>query len=175
MAFTSLSKSASVFLILTTCFFRGMMVTFDTNVYAIARKNLFHPCTVPGGASANVIIYRSRPAPVRYVTMQEKKFKIVRCTGDNPICRWIANRWNRAASVSFVTIALNFSIRTGQRALNDHISRQIKTFFLLTRSWVVTFCAYKRPFNIFKNIIFYMNNSFLSVSLFLNDFLAVPW
>jgi len=124
VAFTSLSKSASVFLILTTCFFRGKLVTFDTNVYAIARKNLFHSCTVPGGASANVIIYRSRPAPVRYVTTQEI-FLIVRCPGDNQICRWIANRWNRAASVLFVTIALNFNIWTGQRALNDHISRQI--------------------------------------------------
>ena len=31
--------------------------------------------TVPGRTSADVIIYRRRPAPVRYVTMQEIFFK----------------------------------------------------------------------------------------------------
>jgi len=34
----SLSESASVFLILTACFFEGMMANFDIN----ARENLFH-------------------------------------------------------------------------------------------------------------------------------------
>jgi len=42
----SLSESASVFLILTTCFFWGMMANFDIIVYIIARENVFHPCKI---------------------------------------------------------------------------------------------------------------------------------
>jgi len=42
----SLSESASIFLILTTCFVREMMANFDTNEYIIARENLFHPCKI---------------------------------------------------------------------------------------------------------------------------------
>jgi len=35
----SLSESASIFLILATCFFGGMVVNFDINVYIFAREN----------------------------------------------------------------------------------------------------------------------------------------
>ena len=50
---------------------------------------------------------RRRPAPVRYVTTQEKILKIVRCPGNYQIRRWCANRWNRTMSVLFLTIALD--------------------------------------------------------------------
>ena len=70
-------------LILTTCFFGGMIAKFYINVYIIARANICNPCTYgtrliyynAGRASADVIIYRRRPAPVRYVTTQEKILK----------------------------------------------------------------------------------------------------
>ena len=39
-------QSASVFLILTTCFFGGKMAHFDIIVYIIARENVFHPCKI---------------------------------------------------------------------------------------------------------------------------------
>jgi len=57
---------------------------FDINVYIIARENLFYPCKIgresygvrlisynAGWAPYDVIIYKRRPAPVRYVTTQE--------------------------------------------------------------------------------------------------------
>jgi len=75
----SLSVSAHVFLILTTCFFGGMMVKFDIIVYLIARKTLFHPCQIgwtlfgtrlvfynADRVSANVITYR-RPSGARAI------------------------------------------------------------------------------------------------------------
>jgi len=42
----SLSKSATILLILTTCFFEGMVENFNINVYFIARENLFYPCEI---------------------------------------------------------------------------------------------------------------------------------
>jgi len=67
------------------------MANFDITVFIIARENVFHPFqidralygvrlisynrTVPGRASADDIIYRRRPPPVRYVTTQEKFLK----------------------------------------------------------------------------------------------------
>jgi len=78
----SRSESVSIFLILTTCFFGGMVTNFDINVYIIARENSCKIDRAPygfsynaGRASADVIVYRRRPAPVRYVTTQEKNLK----------------------------------------------------------------------------------------------------
>jgi len=62
------------------------MANFNINVSIIARENsckigrATHGVrliskrhrTVPGRASADVFIYRRRPAPLRYVTTQEK-------------------------------------------------------------------------------------------------------
>jgi len=84
------------------------MANFDINVFIIAREKLvlnrpgtvrcpadllqrrpgtIRHRTVPGLASADVFIYRRRPAPVHYVTTQEKFLKIVRCPGDYQIRR----------------------------------------------------------------------------------------
>jgi len=78
----SLNLSYFINLIITTCFFGGMMANFDINVYIIASENLFHLCQIgpygvrlisynAGRASGDVIIYRRRPAPVWYVTTQD--------------------------------------------------------------------------------------------------------
>ena len=82
VCFSSLSESASIFLILTNCFFEGMMANFDTNIFIIARENSCKIDRAPYGvrlisynASADVFIYRRRPAPVRYVTSQKKILK----------------------------------------------------------------------------------------------------
>jgi len=93
-----LSESASVFLILTTCFFEGMMANFVINVYIIARENLFHPC--------KMISYNAGWAPYYMWPCKRKFFKIVRCPGNYQIRWWCANRWNHTMSVLFVTIAL---------------------------------------------------------------------
>ena len=88
----SLSESASIFLILTTCFFCGIMANFYVNVYIFSRENrpgtVWCPTdllqrrqgtvrhrTVPGRAPADVFIYRRWTVPVRYVTTQEKILK----------------------------------------------------------------------------------------------------
>jgi len=121
----SLSESDSNFLILTTCFFGGMVVNFDINVYIIARENsckmdqapysvqLIQPgtvwhLTVPNRASADVIIYMYKccPAPVQKTQYdmwlcKRKSLKIVWCLGNYQICQWCANRWNHMMSVLF--------------------------------------------------------------------------
>jgi len=81
----SLSASASIFLILTNCFFVGMMANFDIHIFIIARENSFKIDRAPygvrlnsynaGRASADVFIYRRRSAPVRYVITQKKLLK----------------------------------------------------------------------------------------------------
>jgi len=91
----SLSESALIFLISTTCFFGGMMAFFYINVFLIARENRVKSAvhlTVSGwsltmlagrrttsyGAWSGIgrcPIYIRRPAPVRYVTRQEKILK----------------------------------------------------------------------------------------------------
>jgi len=61
------------------------MANFDIIVYIIARENVLHPCKIGRAlygvrlifynavrASADDIIYRRRPPPVRYLTTQEK-------------------------------------------------------------------------------------------------------
>jgi len=70
-----LSESASIFFILTTCFFGGMMASFDIYVFIMASENSckIGRCqgdllqrrpgteqhrTVPGRASADVFLYR---------------------------------------------------------------------------------------------------------------------
>jgi len=96
-----------------------MIAHFDIYVFMIARENVFHPCKIArapygalvisnnaGRASADAVICRRRPAPVRYETTQEIFFKILLCPGDYQICRWFPNRWNRTASVLCVTTAL---------------------------------------------------------------------
>jgi len=91
----SLSESASIFLILTTCFFCGIMANFYVNVYIISRENSYKIGRVPygvrlifynaGRASADVFIYRRRTVPIRYVTTQEKILK------NRPVPVWLSN------------------------------------------------------------------------------------
>jgi len=59
-----------------------MLANLDIDVFTIAREILCKIARAPndvsynaGRASADVIIYRRRPAPVRYVTTQEKSSK----------------------------------------------------------------------------------------------------
>jgi len=84
------SIRVSLRLILITSFLKGMMANFNIIEYIIARENLFYPCkidradlsrrrsgtvrscTVTGQVSADVYIYRRRPAPVQYVTTKDK-------------------------------------------------------------------------------------------------------
>ena len=75
----SLSESALVFLILTTCFFGGMMANFDIILYIIARENVFHPCKI-GQASYGVRLisnnavrapYGARPGIGRWCHIQK--------------------------------------------------------------------------------------------------------
>jgi len=75
--------------------------------------------TVTGRDSADVIIYRPRHAPVRYPITQEKYVKKVRCPGDFQIRRWFANRWNRMATVSVVTIA--YDSKNQQHSKQVHV------------------------------------------------------
>jgi len=122
----SLSESASVFLILTTCFFPLLVDEWvRMYIYIIARENLFHSCknrpwivrwpadllqrrpgivrcrTVPGRDSVDVIIYRRQPAPVRYVTTKEKIIKTRSVSGRLSflpvICRSL-----KSSGVSFI-------------------------------------------------------------------------
>ena len=92
------------------CFFFRNNGNFYIMVYIIARKNLFHPYKIgwaPYGdrliyynadrAPYDVIIYSRRPAPVRYVTTQEKTIKSRTVPGQ---------LLYSPASVLFVTIAL---------------------------------------------------------------------
>ena len=85
---SSMSESASIFFILTTCFFGGMMATFDINEFTIAPENSRKIGRAPCGLrliSYNAVRcpaghrpmshIRRRPAPVRYVTTQEKILK----------------------------------------------------------------------------------------------------
>jgi len=90
------TESAPVFLILTSYFYFDLNFDIIVCMHIITRENLFYPCkigwhrtvpgyflttptghrthrcrTVPGHASADVIIYRRRPAPVQYVTTLE--------------------------------------------------------------------------------------------------------
>ena len=97
----SLSESASIFLILTTCFFCGIMANFYVNVllqkhvvYIISRENSTFSYTDAGRC------------PYDMWPRKRKFLKIVRCPGDYQIRRWCAHRWNRTMSVLFVTIAL---------------------------------------------------------------------
>jgi len=118
----SLSESASIFLILTTCFFWGIMAAnCDLNVFIISRENSYkigralygvwliflqrrrvtvRHCTVLGRAPADVFIYRRQTAPVRYVTTQEKILQnrpaIIKFAGDvhiAEIVRWQFYLW----------------------------------------------------------------------------------
>jgi len=41
-----LSEPAPIYLILTTCFYGGMMANFDNNVYIIAREKWFYLCKI---------------------------------------------------------------------------------------------------------------------------------
>jgi len=61
--------------------------------------------TVPGRTSADVIIHRRKPAPVRNVTTHWKTVFICPVPGRISNWRWVANRRNRKVSVSYVTIA----------------------------------------------------------------------
>ena len=122
----SLSELASIFLILTTCFFWGMMANFDINVFIIARENSYKIGRAPYGArlisyNAGRTPYDIVRCPARHQPMFAYKdagrrpyniwplninfWKIVRCPGDCQIRRWCAKRWNRTMSVLFVTIA----------------------------------------------------------------------
>jgi len=102
-------------------FFGGIMANFDIKVYIIARENLFHPCKIglapygvrlisynAGRSSAGVIIYRWRPAPVRYVTTQGKLLKNCPVPGQlskSPLMCKSLRSYDVSLSVSFVTIA----------------------------------------------------------------------
>ena len=57
----SLSELASIFLILTTCFFGGMMANFDINVFIIARENSYKIGRVPYGVRLDTIRHRTVP------------------------------------------------------------------------------------------------------------------
>jgi len=60
----SLSESVSVFLILTTCFFGGIMANFDINVYIIAHENLFHACKISRAPhDVRLISYKASRSP----------------------------------------------------------------------------------------------------------------
>ena len=123
----SLSESASIFLILTNCFFEGIMANFDIHIFIIARENSCKIDRAPYGV--RLISYNAGRAPydvvrcpARHRSMfsytdagrrpydmwprKSKFLKIVRCPGDYQIRRWCANRWNRTMSVLFVTVAL---------------------------------------------------------------------
>jgi len=116
----SMTESASIFFILTTCFFGGMLANFDINEFTIAPENSrkigrapygvrlisYNARTMPGRASADVIILDAGRRPYDMWPCKRKFLKIVRCPGDYQIRRWCANRWNRTMSVLFVTIAL---------------------------------------------------------------------
>ena len=104
----SLSESASDFLVLTTCFFGGMMANFDINVYMIARNKCSVQCPAynVGRASYGVVLWPAVYRPMLSYTdaglrpydmwPRKRKFlKSVRCPGDYRIRRWFANRCNR--------------------------------------------------------------------------------
>jgi len=122
----SLSESALIFLILTTCFFCGIMANFYVNVYIISRENSCKIGRAPYGV--RLILYNAGRAPYDIVRCpaghrpmfsytdagrcpydmwprKRKLLKIVWCPGDYQFRRWCAHRWNRTMSVLFVTIA----------------------------------------------------------------------
>jgi len=57
----SLSESASIFLILTNCFFGGMVANFDIHIFIIARKNSCKIGRAPYGV--RLISYNAGRAP----------------------------------------------------------------------------------------------------------------
>ena len=74
----SLSESASIFLILTTCFFGGMMSNFDINVFIIARVKSAAHRTVP------MFSYTDAGRRLHDTWPRKWKFlKIFRCPSDN--------------------------------------------------------------------------------------------
>jgi len=104
----SLSESASIFLILTNCFFGGMMANFDIHIFIIARANSYKIGRAPYGV--RLISYNACRAPYGVVrspaghqpmfaytdddrrpydmlSRKIKFLKIVRCSGDYKICR----------------------------------------------------------------------------------------
>jgi len=129
----SFNKTEAAVFSCRLCFLRAfhfisLVSYFNVNVYIIAREKLFHQFKIgraPYGArlityyagrapfdtyraSADLIIYRRRPAPARYVS--KRKFFKIWYPGVYQICRWFANRWNHTASVSFVTIAYGINV-----------------------------------------------------------------
>ena len=94
-----------ILLVLTTCFFRGMMANIDINAYIIARENLFHPCKIvrktPVGHLQNWWYHIQTPASARTICDHARENSVSKRVS---IRRWFANRWNRTASVLFVTI-----------------------------------------------------------------------
>ena len=83
----SLSESVSIFLILTTCFFGGMVASFDINVFIIARENSCKIGRAPyavrlisynaGRASANVSYTDAGRRPYDMWPRKGKFLKIV--------------------------------------------------------------------------------------------------
>jgi len=123
----SLPEPVSIFLILTSCFFGGMMANFDINLFIIALENSCKIGRAPytfrlisfnaGQAPYDIVRFPAghRPRlsytdagrhPYEMWPRKKKILKIVRCPGNYQIHRWFANRWNRMMSVLFVTIAL---------------------------------------------------------------------
>ena len=92
-----------------------MMENVVINIYIIAGKTFFYLlqrrlgivqcCSVPGWASADVIIYRRRPVPIWCLTMQKKILK--NCPVPRPLSNspMICKSLKSAAPVLFVTIA----------------------------------------------------------------------
>jgi len=96
--------------------------------------NLLQRRTVPGRASADVIIYDAGRRPCDMWPRKRRFLKIVRCPGDYQIRRWCANRWNRTMSVLFVTIALVVFKRT---PLMSCCVTQLKNVFSTSRFFLV--------------------------------------
>jgi len=120
----SLSASASIFLILTNCFFGGMMSTFDI-IYSslhvkICVKSTGHrtvsgwSLTTPAGHRPMFSYTDAGRRPYDMWPRKRKFFKIVRCPGDYQIRRWCANRWNRTMSLplAYIYFAYNRYIWT---------------------------------------------------------------
>jgi len=120
----SLSESASIFLVLTTCFFCGIMANFYVNVYISSRENSCKIGRAPYGVwlifyNAVRCLVGHRPmflytdterCPYDMWPRKRKFLKIIRCPGDYQIRRWCAHRWNRTMSVLFVTIAFQMFV-----------------------------------------------------------------
>jgi len=119
-------QSQPFFLILTTCFFWGIMANFNIKVFIIARENsckigrapygirlIFYnagraPCDMircPAGHRPMFLYTDAGRRPYDMWPRKRKFLNIVRCPGDYQIRWWCAHRWNRTMSVLFVTIA----------------------------------------------------------------------